>query len=114
MKLIVGENITAGQVQILTDLIIGAIKEHKADMSFYDYLKEKVMAVYQYSQSHTIKSYLGILRTAIKGNWKPNEELAKPNNFNNFEPRKYNYDALENKLLGWDEGEEDVSIYESE
>ena len=112
MKLIVGEKITAGQVQILTDLIIGAIKEHKVDMSFYDYLKEKVLAVFQYGQTHTIKSYLGILRTAIKGNWKPNEEIEKPNNFNNFEPRKYNYTALENKLLGWDDGDEEVSIYE--
>lgn len=112
MRQIVGEKLTAGQVQVITDLILGAIKEHKEDMSFYDYLKEKVMAVYQYSQNHTIKSYLGILRTAIKGNWKINEEISKPNNFNNFEPRKYNYDALENKLLGWDEGDEDVSIYE--
>lgn len=26
--------------------------------------------------------------------------------FNNFEPREYDYDDLEKKLLGWDEGEE--------
>lgn len=30
---------------------------------------------------------------------------VKPNKFNNFEPRSYDYDSLEKKLLGWDSDE---------
>lgn len=33
---------------------------------------------------------------------KPNITNQKPSNFNNYEQRNYDYDALEKKLLGWD------------
>ena len=33
-------------------------------------------------------------------NTKPNSKV--PLKFNNFEPREYDYDSLEKKLLGWD------------
>ncbi|NFO41937.1 helix-turn-helix domain-containing protein [Clostridium botulinum] len=42
------------------------------------------------------------------------EEKAKALKFNNFEPRKYDYDSLERKLLGWDklEEEEETSTFD--
>ena len=33
------------------------------------------------------------------------ENNINPLKFNNFEPREYDYDTLERKLLGWDDGE---------
>ena len=30
-----------------------------------------------------------------------------PEGFDNFKPRQYDYDSLENKLLGWDKIESD-------
>ncbi|NFH74538.1 helix-turn-helix domain-containing protein, partial [Clostridium botulinum] len=42
------------------------------------------------------------------------EEKAKELKFNNFEPRKYDYDLLEKKLLGWasSEEEEETSTFD--
>ena len=51
--------------------------------------------------------------TRILENWKSKGKDYKPNKnninepkplrFNNFEPREYDYDKLEKKLLGWDD-----------
>ena len=44
----------------------------------------------------------------FKNNYNKTKQQAnnvKPNKFNNFEPRSYDYDSLEKKLLGWDSDE---------
>jgi len=40
-----------------------------------------------------------------ENNYKNYSKEPKPLRFNNFEPRKYDYDDLEKKLLGWDKEE---------
>lgn len=52
------------------------------------------------------KNPIGALIKAIKDNWQISKETfsGKSNiNFNNFEARDKDYDALEKKLLGWEE-----------
>lgn len=63
------------------------------------------------NQMKTIRNKVGALLTAIKEDWKPSKSQSNYGSvpgFNNFEPREYDYDDLEKKLLGWDkdDGEE--------
>lgn len=102
MSEIVGIELTSRQVSQITNLAIESIKENKIDMSFYDYIKFEVNVVKNISQKTTVKNYLGCLLTAIKQYWKEDLEISKQLKFNNFEPREYDYDMLERKLLGWD------------
>ena len=58
-----------------------------------------------------IKNKVGSLIAAIKDDWQLPKELESKNEidakrFNNFEARDYDYDDLENKLLGWDKDDE--------
>lgn len=101
---IVNKSITPSQAGILIDLTLTAIKEHNVDMSFYEYIQQKVECINEYNKHNDIKSYIGILYTAIKENWQMNQtkEKQKLLNFNNFEAREYDYDELERKLLKWD------------
>lgn len=101
---IVNKSITPSQAGILIDLTLTAIKEHNVDMSFYEYIQQKVDCINEYNKHNDIKSYIGILYTAIKENWQMNQtkEKQKLLNFNNFEAREYDYEELERKLLKWD------------
>lgn len=52
-----------------------------------------------------IRNKVGALLTALKDDWKPSKSESNSvtvSSFNNFEPREYDYDSLEKKLLGWD------------
>ena len=40
--------------------------------------------------------------TALKENYQPNKEKIKGDKFNDYEQRKYDFDDLEKKLLGWE------------
>ena len=42
-----------------------------------------------------------------KTKFEPNPKTA---GFNNFEPREYDYDDLEKKLLGWDKDDEEGAV----
>lgn len=48
-------------------------------------------------------------QTKIEIEYKPNviEDKRSVSKFNNFEPREYNYEALEKRLLGWEDQDED-------
>lgn len=69
---------------------------------------EKIMRAFEYSKSRgkAVFKYVSWclknldVSNLIKGN---SVKVEKKLNFNNFEPRKYDYDKLENSLLGWDE-----------
>lgn len=65
-------------------------------------VKEKLEVV---KSKRGIKNRVGALKAAIRDNWELGKALTEevnPMSFNNFEAREYDYDALENKLLGWD------------
>ena len=110
MNKILKHELTAGQVAEITNSALEAIKNHKIDMSFYEYIKRQAKVVEQYGQNKTIKSYFGVLKTAIEGYWDLNEEITPTNSFNNFEGRQYNHGALEEMLVG-DAEYDETKIY---
>ena len=50
---------------------------------------------------------IGALIRAIENNWTRSKNSSSVSNFNNFEPRQYDYEDLEKKLLGWDKDDEE-------
>ena len=71
-------------------------------------VKEKLFVLLH---KKNIKNKVGSLIAAIKDDWQLPKELESKNEinakrFNNFKARDYDYDDLENKLLGWDEDDE--------
>lgn len=99
IKNILGMEVTSGRVNKITNAIIEAIREHKIDMTVYEYLQSKVDIVEQYMKTTTVKSYMGVLLTAISENWLL-ESKDKKLQFNNFEARCYDYDYMEEVALG--------------
>lgn len=64
---------------------------------------EIIKNVYQYSKNQDINNLVGFMRKLVKpGAYKECIQNVKSSGFNNFEPRHYDYDQLEKKLLGWD------------
>jgi len=68
-------------------------------------IKEKYCII---SKMKTVNNLTGAMIQAIKEDWTSKE--INNRTFNNFEPRDYNYDNLEKKLLGWEDPEENNAI----
>lgn len=103
VKAIIKCDITAGKVSKLTNLTIEAIREHKVDMSVYEYIQEKVDVLVEYNKFKPIKNYIGALMDAVKGNWTL-DRRDKVIPFNDYEQREYTqseWDSIEQQLLGW-------------
>ncbi|VYT63353.1 MarR family transcriptional regulator [Clostridium paraputrificum] len=72
---------------------------------------ERVQSAIKYAQNKGAKDLFAYARDTIKDNWDNYVIISidsyKNNNyntrgFNNFEPREYDYESLERKLLGWE------------
>ncbi|WP_195963396.1 helix-turn-helix domain-containing protein [Clostridium paraputrificum] len=72
---------------------------------------ERVQSAIKYAQDKGAKDLFAYARDTIKDNWDNYGIISidsyKNNNyntmgFNNFEPREYDYESLERKLLGWE------------
>jgi len=101
---IIGRPLTAGMVNKITNISLDSIRENKVDMTVYEYIKDKVKAVENYSQVSTIKNYMGMLLTALRDNW-DSEVVTIHNKLWSGEEREYSQEDwtdLEHKLLGWD------------
>lgn len=101
---IIGRPLTAGMVNKITNISLDSIRENKVDMTVYEYIKDKVKAVENYSQVSTIKNYMGVLLTALRDNW-DSEVVTIHNKLWSGEEREYSQEDwtdLERKLLGWD------------
>ena len=101
---IIGRPLTAGMVNKITNISLESIRENKVDMTVYEYIKDKVKAVDNYSQTNIIKNYMAVLLTALKENW-DSEVITIQNKLWSGEQRDYSqedWDNMENKLLGWD------------
>lgn len=62
----------------------------------------KIKKIYDYMNTKDInKNRAGYMRTLLE-KWEEPKQSNSKVGFNNFEPRKYDYDSLEKKLLGWD------------
>ena len=91
-------------VNKITNISLESIRENKVDMTVYEYIKDKVKAVDNYSQTNIIKNYMAVLLTALKENW-DSEVITIQNKLWSGEQRDYSqedWDNMENKLLGWD------------
>lgn len=80
------------------DEILSLIRFMKHNSISVDVVVEKLEIV---NSMKNVKNKVGSLITAIRDDWKPNKD-TNISSFNNFEPREYDYDSLERKLLGWD------------
>ncbi|NFQ57371.1 helix-turn-helix domain-containing protein [Clostridium botulinum] len=71
---------------------------------------DKALSAFNYATSKGAKNLYSYTIAALKGNYAKikttKEEVVKKLKFDNFEPRSYDYDSLENKLLGWENGPE--------
>lgn len=61
----------------------------------------KIKKLYDYMNTKYIQeNRVGYMRTLLE-KWEEPQQSNSKIGFNNFEPRKYDYDSLEKKLLGW-------------
>lgn len=64
---------------------------------------DKVKRVYEYSKTQNIDNFVGFMLKMVKDDTFIEPKGLKKNlKFNNFKQREYDYEELENKLLGWD------------
>lgn len=75
----------------------GANKIFNAANGDIEKIKEKYSII---SNFKTVNNLTGAMIQAIREDWTING--INNRTFNNFEPRQYDYDKLEKKLLGWD------------
>lgn len=62
----------------------------------------KFKKLYDYMNTKNIQeNRTGYMRTLLE-NWEEPKQSSATTGFNNFEPRQYDYNSLEKKLLGWD------------
>ncbi|UZP08579.1 replication initiation protein (plasmid) [Clostridium botulinum] len=67
---------------------------------------EHISKLYEYMNTKNVKeNRVGYMRTLLK-NFEEPKKSTGTTKFNNFEPRQYDYDSLERKLLGWEDNEE--------
>ena len=94
--------------QIITDksaneILKCAIQHNEYGNAPLDLISE----VAEHSKTQNIKTgFIGWFKTTVKNFERPIKTVKKTN-FNNFEPREYDYDDLEKKLLGWDKEDEE-------
>lgn len=64
--------------------------------------------VYKYSKTQNVNNIIGFMKDMVKpGKLKENIKISKSSTFIDYSQRKYDFDDLEKKLLGWDEEEID-------
>lgn len=84
-------------------IIVDVVKENYENRNVIDVVVEKQKVL----SNGKFDNPIGALVQAIKENWVSSK--SKNNiGFNNFEPREYDYDSLERKLLGWDNDVKEV------
>lgn len=64
---------------------------------------DTIEQVFYAAREYEVRNIVGYMRSMVRpGVYQPIKRYSKKLKFDNFTPRKYNYDALEKKLLGWD------------
>ncbi|WWU66767.1 replication initiation protein (plasmid) [Clostridium baratii] len=81
---------------------------------------EKIKRIYEYSKTQNIENLVGFMLKMVQGDnfiepvegrkFKKETDLR----FNNFPQRKYDYDKLEYRLLGWDKEDDEEPIKQVE
>lgn len=90
--------------------LVGLMKDHdityREAESIYKSGKGDLMhiaEVYEYFKDKSADNFIGLMVAQVKpGAFNEPRQCKNKTKFNNFESREYDYDALEKKLLGWD------------
>lgn len=90
--------------------LVGLMKDHdityREAESIYKSGKGDLMhiaEVYEYFKDKSADNFIGLMVAQVKpGAFNEPKQCKNKTKFNNFESREYDYDALEKKLLGWD------------
>lgn len=90
--------------------LVGLMKDHdityREAESIYKSGKGDLMhiaEVYEYFKDKSADNFIGLMVAQVKpGAFNESRQCKNKTKFNNFESREYDYDALEKKLLGWD------------
>lgn len=73
-----------------------------------------IVEVYEHFKNKSAENFIGLMVAQVKpGVFNKPKQSKNTTSFNNFEARQYDYDALEKKLLGW-EDEKDINGNEYE
>lgn len=63
-----------------------------------------IAEVYEHFKNKSADNFIGLMVSQVKpGAFNKPKQSQNKTKFNNFEPRQYDYDDLEKKLLGWDD-----------
>ena len=63
-----------------------------------------IAEVYEHFKSKSADNFVGLMVAQVKpGAFNKPKQSQNKTSFNNFEPRQYDYDDLERKLLGWED-----------
>lgn len=98
--------------KILNAINVAIQNKHTEESDIINYFKNQVDNAIEYHKTRKNIPLVALIINAIKQNWKKkqvkdqNQNEPKQLKFNNFEPRQYDYKALEYKLLGWDKDDE--------
>ena len=87
-------------IETLCNLAMQITNDKYTNMSVVDYILSKIEILDNYIINNNIKNVTGLLISSMQNEYKENS--SKKRGFNNFEPREYDYNDLEWKLLGWD------------
>ena len=101
--------------------LVGLMKDHdityREAESIYKSGKSDLMhiaEVYEHFKNKSADNFIGLMVAQVKpGVFNKPKQSQNKTSFNNFEPRQYDYDELEKKLLGW-ENETDLNGEEYE
>lgn len=101
IKAIFKEDITGLQAKSILDTAKGDI----------NIIREK----YKLSENASkIDGIVGWIIKAIKDDYQPSKGKVKVDKFNDYEQRKYDFDDLEKKLLGWESNEAEEDLLQEE
>lgn len=63
-----------------------------------------IAEVYEHFKNKSADNFIGLMVAQVKpGVFNKPKQSQNKTSFNNFEPRQYDYDDLEKKLLGWED-----------
>lgn len=91
--------------------LVGLMKDHdityREAESIYKSGKGDLMhiaEVYEHFKNKSADNFIGLMVAQVKpGVFNKPKQSQNKTSFNNFEPRQYDYDDLEKKLLGWED-----------
>lgn len=91
--------------------LVGLMKDHDVTYreaeSIYKSGKGDLMhiaEVYEHFKNKSADNFIGLMVAQVKpGVFNKPKQSQNKTSFNNFEPRQYDYDDLEKKLLGWED-----------